>query len=381
MRKVPALALIFTLALVGLTPVSAATKATTVTAAFKNLLNATGDSLDSLEQKYETDIDALDAALVAATQSADDTYNKDLLAATNLYAPQISAANKKAEDAKTSYESNNKVRLTTGFFGGDADRLNWALDCLPAKDYFAGKMLKRYCGTVPGIPVFPESGFGYEDWQPGDVTTIALRNADDKYVAIGIERGYIVPLNLLVFDTSRIGYKQALSESANLTALNGKARVSAKEKRDKAVEAATSIREAALAILDEAYESAKAQLEAQETAANLALLAAKRASKDAANFDSAFVIAYKFEYNRKMVGEIADAAWTGEWTFRTIDTIIEVNKLAATGDSIGSKYSKSKAAAFNSAVGNAFTNEPDFRAALKVLTAIYKKTTKVSLKF
>jgi hypothetical protein len=381
MRKVPTLAIIFALFLAGSTPAIAATKASTVTAAFKSLLNVTGDSLDSLEQKYEMDIDALDAALVVATQSADDTYNKDLLAATNLYAPQISAANKKAEDAKASYESNNKVRLTTGFFGGDADRLNWALDCLPAKDYFAGKMLKRYCGTVPGIPVFPESGFGYEDWQPGDVTTIALRNADDKYVAIGIERGYIVPLNLLVFDTSRIGYKQALTESANLTALNGKARVAAKEKRDKAVAAATSLRETALAILDDAYESAKAQLEAQETAANLSLLAAKRASKDAANFDSAFVIAYKFEYNRKMIGEIADAAWTGEWTFRTIDTIIEVNKLAATGDSIGRAYSKSKAAAFNSAVGNAFTNEPEFRATLKVVTAQYKKVTKVSLKF
>jgi hypothetical protein len=381
MRKVPTLAIIFSLFLAGSTPAIAATKASTVTAAFKSLLNVTGDSLDSLEQKYEMDIDALDATLVVATQSADDTYNKDLLAATNLYAPQISAANKKAEDAKASYESNNKVRLTTGFFGGDADRLNWALDCLPAKDYFAGKMLKRYCGTVPGIPVFPESGFGYEDWQPGDVTTIALRNADDKYVAIGIERGYIVPLNLLVFDTSRIGYKQALTESANLTALNGKARVSAKEKRDKAVAAATSLRETALAILDDAYESAKAQLVAQETAANLSLLAAKRASKDAANFDSAFVIAYKFEYNRKMIGEIADAAWTGEWTFRTIDTIIEVNKLAATGDSIGRAYSKSKAAAFNSAVGNAFTNEPEFRATLKVVTAQYKKVTKVSLKF
>jgi hypothetical protein len=381
MRKAPTLAIVFALFLAGFTPAIAATKASTVTAAFKSLLNATGDSLDSLEQKYEMDIDALDATLVVATQSADDTYNKDLLAATNLYAPQISAANKKAEDAKASYESNNKVRLTTGFFGGDADRLNWALDCLPAKDYFAGKMLKRYCGTVPGIPVFPESGFGYEDWQPGDVTTIALRNADDKYVAIGIERGYIVPLNLLVFDTSRIGYKQALTESANLTALNGKARVSAKEKRDKAVAAATSLRETALAILDDAYESAKAQLVAQETAANLSLLAAKRASKDAANFDSAFVIAYKFEYNRKMIGEIADAAWTGEWTFRTIDTIIEVNKLAATGDSIGRAYSKSKAAAFNSAVGNAFTNEPDFRATLKVVTAQYKKATKVNLKF
>jgi hypothetical protein len=91
-------------------------------------------------------------------------------------------------------------------------------------------------------------------------------------------------------------------------------------------------------------------------------------------------VAYKFEYNRQMVGQIADEAWTGDWTFRTIDSIIKVNRLAVTGDSIGSKYSMSAAKSFNSAVGNAFTNEPDFRNALKVLTAVYKKTTKVSLK-
>lgn len=376
--------LISLLALVLLTPISptqAATKATTITATFKTLLNTTGDSLDALEQKYESDIDALDSSLAASTKLADDTYNQDLLAATNLYAPQIAAANKKAEDARTSYEANNKVRLTTGFFGGDADRLNGALDCLPPKDYFAGKMLKRNCAAVPGIAVFPESGYGYEDWQSGDITTIALRNADDKYVAIGIERGYIVPLNLLAFDTSRIGYKQALAESANLTSLNGKARVSAKEKRDRAVAAANTSREAALSNLDDAYEVAKAQLEAQETAANLALLAAKRASKDSADFDKAFVVAYKFEYNRQMIGEIADAAWTGEWTFRTIDSIIKVNKLAATGDAISSRYSRSSATSFNSAVGNAFTNEPDFRAALKVLVATYKKSTNTTLRF
>lgn len=380
MRKAPALALIFALSFVGFTPASAATKAQTVTTAFKTLLNTTGDALDALEQKYESDIDALDSALAASTKSADDTYNQDLLAATNLYAPQITAANKKAEDAKTSYEANNKVRLTTGFFGGDVDRLNWALDCLPARVTAVGKILKRYCGAVEGIPTFGEMGYGGEDWQPGDVTTIALRNADDKYVAIGIERGYIVPVNLLVFDTSRITYKQGLADAANLTALNGKARVAAKDKREKAVAAATSLRESALADLDDAYETAKAELEAKETAANLALLATKRASKDS-NFDAAFVIAYKFEYNRQMVGEIADAAWTGDWTYRTIDSIIKVNKLAITGDSIGSKYSKSAASAFNSAVGNAFTNEPDFRAALKVLTAIYKQTTKTTLKF
>jgi hypothetical protein len=380
MRKVSALALVLALSITGLAPASAATKAQTVTAAFKTLLNTTGDSLDALEQKYESEIDALDSALAASTKLADDTYSQDLLAATNLYAPQIAAANKKAEDAKTSYEANNKVRLTTGFFGGDADRLNWALDCLPARVTAVGKILKRYCGAVEGIPTFGEMGYGGEDWQPGDVTTIALRNADDKYVAIGIERGYILPVNLLVFDTSRITYKQGLTDAANLTALNGKARSAAKDKRDKAVAAAAALRESALADLDEDYEIAKAELEAKETAASLALLAAKRASKDP-NFDAAFVIAYKFEYNRQMVGEIADAAWTGDWTYRTIDSIIKVNKLAITGDAIGLKYSRSAASAFNSAVGNAFTNEPDFRAALKVLTAIYKQTTKTTLKF
>jgi hypothetical protein len=358
----------------------AATNPKAVTAAFNKVLAATDNSLEALEMKYESEIDALDAALAAATKSADSTLDQDLLAATNLYAPQITAANKKADDAKTIYEANNKVLLTTGFFG-ENDRLNWALDCLPPKDYFAGKLLKRYCGAVDGIPTFGTTGFGGEDWQKGDITTIALRNAEDKYVAIGIEKGYIVPLNLVAFDTSRIAYKQALADSANQTALNGKARVSARDKRDRTVAAATKVRESALADLDDAYETSKAQLEAQETAANLALLASKRASKDAANFDSAFVVAYKFEYNRQMVNEIADAVWTGDWTYRTIDSIIKVNRLAVTGDSIASRYTKSAASSFNSAVGNAFTNEPDFRAALKVLTSIYKKTTNTTLKF
>ena len=82
-----------------------------------------------------------------------------------------------------------------------------------------------------------------------------------------------------------------------------------------------------------------------------------------------------------MLDQIADDAWTGDWTYRTIDSILKVNKLAAAGDQIGLKYSMSNAKAFNSAVGSAFTNEPDFRAALKVLVAIYKKSSSVTLKF
>lgn len=379
MRKI---GILLTLGLVvSLAPsAQAATNPKAVTAAFTKVLSTTNNSLEALELKYESDIDALDSALVASTKAADDTYDQELLAATNLYAPLIAAANRNAETWKSQYEANNKVLLTTGFFG-ENDRLNWALDCLPARETSVWKMLKRYCGQVPGIPMFPESGYGYEDWQKGDITTIALRNAEDKYVAIGIEKGYIVPVNLILFDTGRVGYKRALADSANQTALNGKARVSAQEKRDRAVALASASRESALADLDDAYETSRAQLEAQETAAQLAILAAKRASKDAKNFDKAFVVAYKFEYNRQMVNQIADAAWTGDWTFRTIDSILKVNRLAVSGDDIASRYSLASANSFNSAVGNAFTNEPDFRAALKVLTSIYKKTTNTTLKF
>lgn len=380
MKRLLLIGMIFTLPFAGSTQASAATKPSVITAAFKNLLNASVNSLEELDKQYELDVDALDSNLAAATKAATDLYSQELLAATNLYAPQIDAANKKAADSKATYEANNKVKLTTGFFG-DADRLNWALDCLPARATAVGKVLKRYCGAVDGVPTFGESGYGGEDWQPGDITTIALRNADDKYVAIGLERGYIVPLNLLAFDTSRIAYKQGLADAADLTSRNGKARSAASTKKDAAIAAATSAREAALADLDAKYEEDKASIEAQQTAANLALLAAKRAAKDPGAFDQAFAVAYKFEYNRQMLDQIADDAWTGDWTYRTIDSILKVNKLAAAGDQIGLKYSMSNAKAFNSAVGSAFTNEPDFRAALKVLVAIYKKSSSVTLKF
>jgi hypothetical protein len=382
MRKVIAVAAVSILAIVGINPAVAAQKGSVVTAAFKTLLNSTSNSMDALDQKYEADVSALDDALAAATKAANSSYDQDLLAATNLYAPQITAANQKSVSALALYNSSNKVKVGPGggYFGG-TNLANY-LDCLI--DPTTLKKQKNYCSEnlkapVPGTGTY--NGQVWGDWNPGDITTIQIFNSGEPLVQNGIAAGYIIPLDLMAFDSSRIAYKQALADVDNLTAANGKARTAAQLKRDNAVAVATKIRTDSLAELDDAYQAAKNELEAQQTAANLALLASKRASKDSANFDVAFAIAYKFEYNHQMMDQIADEAWTGEWTYRTIDSIIKVNKLAASGDAVASSYSMAAAKNFNSLVGNAFTNEADFRAALKVLTATYKQITKVTLKF
>ena len=363
MRKANVVVLALALALVGFSPASAATKATLVTTAFKTLLNTTGDSLDLLEQKYEADIDALDAALANSKIAASGTYDQEIQAASNLYSPQISTSTQKVSDARTKFVSVSGVKvLALGTFRSYWGNLN--------------------CPTARPNCIDTDKG---EKFNVGEVTTLkAIMGTQTDYL---LEIDIMLGLGLIEL-TNRTDYLAVTStlknEPLNLSKITAEytaAQTSSKSKRDRAIQAATNLRESSLSSLNDEYEAAKAELESKEIAAELALLAAKRASKDAANFDAAFVVAYKFEYNRQMVNEIADAAWTGEWTFRTIDSIIKVNKLAVSGDSIAARYSRSGALAFNNAVGNAFTNEPEFRAALKVLTAIYKTTTKTTLKF
>ena len=392
MRKTLVTLLVTLLCVSFITPAQAAPKASLVSTAFKTLLNTTVDSMDALDQKYEADVDLLDDALSAATKAANTVLAQEIQAATDLYSPQIAAANQRLDAAKLQFKNNSDLKIQQSLFSSqNKDRVFTHLVC-PETTLPAGvgwmEIAKRYCSNVNNLPrpgdvstkTTSKNIIGGEDWQSGEVAKIDLVSADNKDLLLAISNGWLVPVNPSLFDSSRLAMSNETGNIADLTQKNGRARLAAETKNQKAIEAANQIRSAALTELDEAYENAKAQLEAQETAANLALLAAKRASKDVKVFDAAFAVAYKFEYNRLMVGEIADAAWTGEWTFRTIDSIIKVNRLAVNGDAIASKYSMSSAKAFNSVVGNAFTNEPEFRSALKVLTAIYKKATKVSLK-
>ena len=392
MRKIAALLSIGLV--VGLIPsAQAATNRKVVTAAFNKVLSATDNSLEALEAKYEEDIDALDATLVAATKAADSTLDQELQAATALYAPQIAAANKGAEDAETVFLANNKLAIQRSLFNSaDKDRV-WQYFICPDTTLPNGagwmEIAKRYCVNDNNKPrpgdistkTTSKNTIGGEDWQPGEVAEISFENSSKSYILDAISFGWVIPVNLSLYDSSRLTVKTETANASDLTMKNGRARTAAQTKRDNAVAQAVKVREAALAELDDTYEVEKERLEAQQMAAELALLASKRAARDAASFDSAFVVAYKFEYNRQMVNEIADASWSGEWTYRTIDSILKVNRLAVTGDSIASRYTRSAANAFNSTVGKAFTNEPAFRAALKVLKTTYKQATKATLKF
>jgi len=374
-------------------PASAVTKATTVTTAFKKMALTASESLGSLELKYESDIDLLDQALLEASRLADANYDQDLLSATNTFAPQIASANIRLESAKELFGSNSKLTIFQGLFTyQNADRIYSLLICpdstLPnGPDWM--EIAKRYCTNVNNKPrpgdistkTNSKNTVGGEDWQAKDVASIQYINADNQYLQFAITNGWLVPLNPLVFDSSRIAIKTETANISSLIQQNGKARTAALEKRDKAVSLATKARQDSIELIDNAFNKAKANLENQELAANLALTAAKRAAKDPTIFDTAFVIAYKFDYNQRKLDEIADAAWTGDWTYRTIDSIIKVNKLAILGDGVSKKYTLKAAKAFNEKVGNAFTNEVDFRSALKFVVATYKQTTKVSLKF
>jgi hypothetical protein len=362
MRKVVALLVSVSFILIAHSPAFAATKPTLVKTAFQKLLNVTADSIDALEQKYEADVDALDVALANSTIDANTIYDQEIQAASGLYSPQISASTLKMSEARVKFKSVSSVKvLALGTNRNYWGNLNCPTNRPDCKDVDKG-----------------------EKFNVDEVTTLKeiIATKTDYLLEIDIMLG----LGLIEL-VNRAEYSVVTSTLKNEPSILGKitdqytaAQSSAKNKRDRSIEAATTTRLSALADLNEEFISASENLAAKEAAANLALLASKRAAKDPNNFDKAFAIAFKFEYNRQMVNEIADTSWSGQWTYRTIDSIIKVSRLANTGDAIAARYSMQSGSAFNSSVGNAFTNEPDFRAALKVLVKIYQQTTKTTLK-
>lgn len=126
-----------------------------------------------------------------------------------------------------------------------------------------------------------------------------------------------------------------------------------------------------IAGIDSIYEPYEFQLVAQIALAKDSLLAAKRASKNPATFDTAFATALSFEYNRTSLQKIISAPWTGSLKAPTINTLAKVKLLAKSFDSIAKSYSLSSASKLNSLAGASFTNRAEFKTKLGDAKALY----------
>lgn len=361
---------------------------------FQALLTDGNDALDALEAEYEKNTDALDAALLAATQSAEVTSLNEILAATTLYTPQIAASTKKIEDAKANFSKVAKIKVLSS--GGATLKILSQFKCIDSTmpgglDYL--EIAKR--GACVNEGNFPRPGdvskkkigsnVGGEDWQKGDITELTIGGilscigvincGGTEALDNAIAENAVQLLTPIDFETTRSTLKIETINLANLNTKYGESRKKAEATRSETVARATSARKSQLDDLTESYQEKKDALEIQASIAEDAVAAAKRASKEPEIFDKAFTVAYKFEYNRRMLSELADTEWSGTWTYRTINSLAKIARLADTADSIAAKYSYKNASAFNSSIGIGFTGEPEFRANLKVIIAKYQKAT------
>jgi hypothetical protein len=398
MKKSLVSLIVLSLAVAVPTQATAATKQSKfqqVNKTFQALLTDGNDAIDALEAEYEKNIDALDAALLAATQAAEVASLNEILASTTLYTPQIAASTKKIEDAKANFSGVAKVKVLSASLVGST-RINQYLKC-PADTVQpggagTGDLAVNYCsndGTYPrpgdkSKKVIGATVGGY-DWQKGDFTEIVIWSVSQcigisncggtEALDNAVAEGAIQLLTPIDFETTRSTLKIETINLANLNTKYGEARKKAEATRSETVTRATSARQSQLDDLTEIYQDKKDSLEIQANIAEDAVAAAKRASKDPEIFDKAFTVAYKFEYNRRMLSELADTEWSGTWTYRTINSLAKIARLADTADSIAAKYSYKNASAFNSSIGIGFTGEPEFRATLKVVVAKYQKAT------
>ena len=366
---------------------------------FQALLTDGNDALDALEAEFEKNIDSLDAVLLAVTQSAEVTSLNEILAATTLYTPQIAASTKKIDDAKLNFPNVAKVKVLSGRIPDDKiDRsIDRYMECgetrLVPNGQGGQEYAKENCSDRPNPQVGKKSTkstdigatVAREGWSRGDLTSLTLNIITS---CIGIENcngtaaldnaiaaNAIELLTPTEFETTRSTLKIETINLANLNTKYGEARKKAEATRSETVARATSVRQSQLDDLTEIYQDKKDALEIQASIAEDAVAAAKRASKNPEIFDKAFTVAYKFEYNRRMLSELADTEWSGTWTYRTINSLAKIARLADTADSIAAKYSYKNASAFNSSIGIGFTGEPEFRATLKVVIAKYQKAT------
>ncbi len=377
---------------------------------FQALLTDGNDALDALDAEYETSIDELDKGLLTDKLNAEKTYLENKIKTSESLTPQITESMNKIVNAISDFEKYNKVIILKQFGSPLTDLFAASYLQCPKSDEgrpaltiggsndgkVAYEVAKKLCANNDGNYPIPDKSISKrikpgdivrsDNWNVGDETSIYIKwgnSFDVNYPPAGYLNDIDNHLSLgnikMVYSNEYQKINGILRTEPlilnSLQAQNEKAEKTQATIRSASIASATKKRESLLSDLTEIYLDKKAQLQLQASIAEDAVAAAKRASKDPEIFDKAFTVAYKFEYNRRMLSELADTEWSGTWTYRTINSLAKIARLADTADSIAAKYSYKNASAFNSSIGIGFTGEPEFRATLKVVVAKYQKAT------
>jgi hypothetical protein len=361
--------------------------AQSVVSEFQASLTATLSKLSLLEDEHAKNLAEINQVSLEATAQATATQAADLIAAANLYNPKISATNALIVSAKLKWESVNQLVIKDSFgFLGNVQSVAGNYFLCPPSTLPNGstwlEIVKRTCngGTNPMLGARSTKGIagstiGGEDWQKGDVGTLNTWDLN-KVVESVISDGYMSPVNVAEFDSTRLAIKSETANLNTLTTTYSNARTAVMNKYDNALAVIKSSTNSALDFENSRYQQALEALEAQQAQLESFVLAAKRASKDFKTFDKAFSTALAFEHNRAQLTEIVDLPWTAFTSLRSLNSLSKVLALVDFADSVAAKYTMTNALKLNKSVGNTFTKTPTFVTGAKKAKTLYVKVIK-----
>lgn len=364
MKRMSIVGLIVTSLIFTGTNASAASKPSLVLKGFQSYVANAKASLSSNKVKYDSSVAAINLTYSNSVALAKSNFEKEILAAKNLYEPQIETSKKTIKDAQVKLLTVNQVKvLNLGTF-----RSYWGnLEC-PT--------------TRPQCISLDDKG---ELFKIGEVTrlkSILGERADYLYsVQLMLDLGLIEMLSPVEYQKAALLIRFEPDKIKTFTTQWDAANSVASTKQSAALELARLTASGPLMSLMESYESNKESLENQVAAGNIAIRAAKRASKNPSVFDKAFVAAYKFEYNAKGLDDVANLSFSSLNSLRSFLSQFAIIELADKAAGVDASYNYLAAEKINKTVGNVFTSDEEFQTPAKLVAAQYRKLTKVSLRF
>lgn len=363
MKRMSIVGLIVTSLIFTGTSASAATKPDLVLKGFQSYVANAKSTLASNKIKYDTNVSAINSAYSNSVTSAKLNYDKEILEAKNLYEPQIESSKRTIKDAQEKLLNVNQVRvLKLG-----TNRNYWGnLDC---------PTIRPQCVSLD------DKGNLFQVGEVTKLKSIMGERADYLYeIQLMIDLGLIEMLNSAEYQKAAVLIRFEPDKIKTLTSQWDTANAAASIKQTAALDLARVTASGPLMSLMEIYESNKEFLENQIAAGNLAIRAAKRASKNPSIFDKAFVAAYRFDYNAKGLDDVANLSFSSLTSLRSFLSQFAIIELADKAAGVEASYSYLAAEKINKTVGNVFTSDEEYQIPAKLVAAQYRKLTKVSLK-